>query len=426
MAENSSSSHTVIIGGGVIGATTLYELTARGLDCTLIEEKDELAAEASFANGGMLTPSLSEPWNGPGVLRHLMTSLFEKDAAMRLRWAQIPNLTAWGLRFLANSSAAKADQIMQDTFLLANHSLSKTNSLREKLGLEFDFASRGVVGLFKTQDGLDSAYEQAMKLLPHGLSVRMLPPVELVEMMPELAPIANHQHGALYYPDDCVGDANGFTRAVAAAATQSGATIQRSTEVTNILLENGRVIGVETKNGAIQASRVVVCAGHASPSICRKFGVNLPVKPAKGYSLTFELDDAASIPSRPVVDNEAHVAVTPLGDRVRVVGMAEFAGLDDAIEERRIDSLVGTFEAIYPELASHIIKDSFQPWTNFRPVSADGKPFIGSVGPEGLYVNAGHGHLGWTLAAGSAELLGDWILNDSRSPIQTSPFSPKR
>lgn len=405
----------LIVGGGLIGVTTLYELVSRGHPAILFEAAEELATGASFANGAMLTPSMPDPWNGPGVWRHLLSSLFDPASAMKLHWSQIPSLAVWGTRFLAGSNRGRHEAATLRNFELCAASLERTRHLAAELGLEFNQADRGTLKIFASDEAMDGPLALANRLAGLGLEFERLDAASAVDIEPQLDPIRGRIAGALRFPGDGIGDARKFVLALAERAKALGGKIETATAVESLIREGATISGLRTDN-ADHHGNVILCAGVDAPRLARSVGVNVPVKPAKGYSLTV---DAASLGNRmpqvPVIDDATHAAVVPLGDRLRFVGTAEFAGFDRSIQQVRIDNLISLFERMYPELHAELDLSTASPWAGLRPMSADGQPIIGSTSTPGLWLNCGHGHLGWTMACGSAQRLVDEI--DRLSPV---------
>lgn len=416
---------TIIIGGGLAGVATLFELARRGVAATLLEARDGVALETSRANGGMMTPSMSEPWSGPGVGRHLFASLFEPDAAMKLRLHAVPGLAVWGLRFLRNSVPSRHRAAAAANYALAAYSSRKTEEWRVEFGLEYDAANCGSMKLLDAPEAMATAIGAAEQLAPLGLRYQILDADRTVEIEPQLADIRERIAGAIHYPDDRMGDAHLFTRAIADKALKLGADIRTGVRVLSVSVDGGRIAGVTTDRGAFNARSIILAAGNASAEIAHALGVHLPIKPVKGYSLTYKMAGRRDLPRLPVIDEAMHAAVAPIGDRLRAVGTAEFAGDDRTLRQDRIDNLRRFLKRLYPSLSRDLDDSAGEAWAGLRPMSADGTPFIGDTRVGGLWVNSGHGHLGWTMAAGSASLIADLILG-ARPAIDPSPYRVHR
>lgn len=420
-----SERRTIVIGGGLAGVATLYELARRGERAVLLEAAEEMATGASYANGGMLTPSMSDPWNGPGVFQSLAASVFDPYAAMKLRLHALPGLIGWGMRFLRNSTPDRHAAATCSAFELARRSVELTRAWEEQLDLACDLVGGGTMKVFASRAAAAGAIALAERLKPRGLRYELLDQDAVLEKEPELHEARSTFACGIYYPDDACGDARAFTRALAERARQAGAEVVLGKWTRRILVQAGRVRGVETNDGELLADRVVLAAGIASPQLSRSLGAPLAIKPAKGYSVTVDAAGWNARPHMAVIDDAMHAAVVPIGSRLRFVGTAEFAGEDSRIDPVRIDNLKRLFARLYPHLAGNVTSANATPWAGLRPMSADGLPYIGQAGPDGLWINAGHGHLGWTMAAGSAELLADLI--QGRAPaVEPAPFRVAR
>ncbi len=395
----------LIIGGGIIGLATAQVLVERGEQVRVFEAREGVGLETSFANGGLLTPSLPEPWNGPGVHRHLAASLFRSSASMQLRFRAIPSLMFWGVAFLRNSTANRFYAATEDNYRLAVYSLDKTLALTERLQLDYDLLDAGTLSVFQNTEQMAERQAISDHLARQGMTSVTVDRDEIVALEPMLKDVADKLTGGIWFPDDASGDAHLFCRELAREIVAGGGEIDTGMQVTGLILRNGKMAGVDTSRGRIDASRVVVAAGVHSPHLLRGVKHALPVKPAKGYSVTVDAEGLGELPGVAIQDDEAHAVISRLGNRIRVVGTAEFAGFDTSIGQARIDYLFGVLESLLPDLASWADRASAEAWAGLRPMSNDGRPFIGAGNIEGLFINAGHGALGWTMAMGSA---GPW------------------
>lgn len=419
-----SDNPVIIIGGGLAGVTTLYELVSRGQAAILLDTAPRVAEGASYANGGVLHPSLPDPWNNPGIGRTLFASLFNPAAPMKLHIGQLPNLIVWGLSFLRHSAPARHKAITRANFELAHYSTRQTDALRQRLNLHYENAEPGTLKLLRSHKERATAVAMAEMLAAQGLRYEVLDRAALLAREPVLAQAEDNIVGAIYAPDDRVGNARLFCEALLQAALAEGGTARFDTQAANLLTSRGRVVGVELADGAVLQGDVILCAGAHSATLAAQAGVSLPIRPAKGYSLTL---DAAGLTARlmhPLVDPQLHIAVTPLDDKIRILGMAEFAGFDTHIAPQRLTMLQRFFEQLLPDMASALDWQKAKGWSGLRPMSADGRPFIGESGCDGLWLNCGHGHLGWTMAVGSARIVAD--LYQRRTPeIRAAAFSAR-
>ena len=412
---------TIIIGGGLAGVASFYELSARDRPCLLLDSESAVAQGASFANGGGLHPSLPDPWNNPGIGRHLFTSLFRPDAAMKLHISQVPNLLGWGASFIRHSRRTAYEAITRANFELAEYSTRQTQALQQFLNLDYDSAAPGTLKLLRGTRDRDEALRLADMLADKGLAYEELNRAEMLACEPSLRD-APDLIGALRFAGDGIGDARRFCEGLAAAAIARGGEMRLNSKVTHLLVENGKVCGVRLGDEEIRGI-VVLAAGVSAARLARPLGLNLPIRPAKGYSLTLDASGQADSPKHLLVDPTPHIGITPLGSRLRILGMAEFSGFDRQIDPKRLAQLRRFFTDLLPQLAEKLDWEKAEGWTGLRPMSADGRPFIGQSGIDGLWLNCGHGHLGWTKAVGSARILAD-AMTGREAEINAAPFFP--
>ena len=414
-----------VIGGGLLGVATAYELIAQGEEVVLFESNEGVGEEASFANGGMLTASMPDPWNGPGVVKHLVSSFFDPYSAMKLRLSAIPSLTFWGLKFLSKSTRRHYQYASSKNFVLADYSVKYTERLCEALNLEIDQGRLGTLKIFESAESMEGPLQLARLLSEKGLRYEELSSSDVVMKEPLLESVKDRIESALYFPDDRSGDAYQFVSALAGEFVRQGGQVRLKSPVYSVEQTKNRVVGLVTQQGLQKFDRVVIACGALSPQLSRKSGIALSIKPAKGYSVTLSTEGWNKKPRIPVIDDAMHSAVTPLGDKIRLAGTAEFTRFNRRIEQSRIDNLYSLFARLYPDLADQVDRNTSRNWTGFRPMSADGMPYIGETKVSGLYVNTGHSHLGWTMAMGSAKLLVQ-IMNRLPHSIDPEPYRPNR
>ncbi|MAC91370.1 MAG: hypothetical protein CMO99_02305 [Woeseiaceae bacterium] len=415
----------LVIGAGLMGITSAYELMVRGYEVTLIDELDSPASSASYANAGMLTPSMPEPWNGPGVYKNLIKSLFNADASMRLRWHAIPGLMDWGIKFLKYSSKTHFEKACRDNFYLTSFSLKKTQETAERLNLDYCRGKLGTLSIFRhAEDFLvkQSLYQSLNKM---GMNCDILETDEIIHLVPALSEMKSEIYKGIHFYEDEFGDAHLFCCELLENFIDGGGEVKYGEVVSKINIKNENLIGITTSNGLIESDNILVCAGAKSPIILGTANINLDVKPAKGYSVTTEIQGLKELLPLPVLDDSMNIVFTPLGNRLRMVSTAEFAGYDNAIDKKRIEMMLESLNKILPRVFSRVNKDNILPWTGHRPMSCDGKPFIGESKIKGLYVNCGQGPLGWTLAMGSANLIAD-IISRKKPAIDPMLFSMNR
>ena len=415
----------VVVGSGLLGVSSAWFLARDGHEVTVIERASSVAQGTSFANAGMLTPSMADPWNAPGILWHLLRWLGREDAPFLLRPSALPSMIGWGLGFIANASPRRFARAMESNLRLASYSLATLRELRASLALCYDECAKGTIKVFRDARAFEHAIARNETLQQLGLTVRALGPREVASVEPALADVADRLVGGLHCPDDESGDARCYTELLAEKARAGGVRFVFDTEVTGFESEGAALAAALAGSQRYDADAFVVAAGCWSPLLLSRIGVSLPVRPVKGYSITVPFGAWPTPPCMPVIDDYMHIAATPLGQRLRVAGTAEIAGYDTRLTTGRIDNLFGMLLRLFPSFAPHLDRANAAPWAGLRPMSADGVPRIGRLRHENLYVNTGQGHLGWTMSAGSARLLADLIAG--RKPhVDPAPYSPER
>jgi len=400
----------IVIGSGLIGLTSAYFLRRRGHEVLVLERQEGPGRETSFANGALLTPGLPEPWNAPGCWRELLTSIGRPEAPLQLRVKALPTLASWGIAFLRHSRAADFERNTVKNFLLAAYSLQVMDSLRRETGIEYGRSAHGTLKIFRAAAALERAVAASSQLAARGLIFRRLSAGDTVQLEPALTPLREQLAGAIHYVDDETGDAYRFCVALAERAREQGVEFHFRTEVTALEARAGRLAGVLTRGGRLIADRYVVAAGSYSTRLLKSVGVALPVRPAKGYSVTFDPSPAQPTLRIPVLDDHFHAAVVPVGNGIRAAGTAEFAGYDLTLRPERIRNLLTLLQAVLPQ--GRFDPAKARGWCGLRPMTSDGVPVIGPTRIANLFVNTGHGPLGWTMAAGSGRVLADLICGD--------------
>lgn len=410
----------LVIGGGLMGVTSAWYLAERGFEVTVLERREAAGLETSLANGGLLTPSQSDPWNAPGTWLYLLR-LWREDSPLLLRPRAIPGMWRWGLRFLASSRAAPWWRATEANLRLGLYSLQALRELRGSLALDYPHLDTGTLKIFRDADAFEDSATLARSLAPLGLQHRELGADEAAALEPALAPVAEALVGAIHYPDDGSGDAHLFTCALERAAVKAGAQFRYGVAVTGFRRGQGGIAAVATTEGELTADAYVLAAASVSTELAAPLGLKLPIYPVKGYSATLRLPQGQAL-GVPLVDFEQKLVITPLGDRLRIAGTAEFAGFDTRPNPRRSAHLVRQAARLLPAIAK---TSEVQHWNGFRPMTADGPPLLGATPYPNLYLNAGHGPLGWTLCAGSSRAVAD--LAAGRTPdIDLAAYSLAR
>ena len=397
----------LVIGGGVIGTTTAWCLRQSGHEVTVLDRASTLAAEGSFANGGMLHASHTEPWNTPAALRQLTRWIGREDSPLLLRLSQLPHLLGWGLGFLRYSRPHHHRRNTRINTRLARYSQQMTRLIRQQTGIRYDDAQRGIIKIFRSRHELDKAALTATLTSELGVRHEILDVPATIALEPALTGVHKALVGAIYYPDDESGDACLFTRRLGELAARQGVCFELRTEVRHIELRDGSIHRLLTSRGERQADYYVLAAGADAPLLAKPLGIDLPIRPVKGYSASLRTTGCSGVPRIPIIDERHKVVMTQLGERLRIAGTAEFAGYDYRIREQRVRTIIEQALSNLPQLAATVDRDAASGWACLRPLTMDGPPILGRTPVPNLLLNVGSGHLGWTFAAGCAYALSD-------------------
>jgi len=414
----------VVIGAGLLGVATAYYLARDGHEVIVLDRRQGPGLETSFANGGMLTPSQSAPWNVPGIALQVIRWLGRAQSPILIKPSALFSIAGWGLAFLHNSSPEKFRENQHKNYLLADYNIKCLQGIRQQHALSYDGAEQGTMKIYRNTAAFEDA-QHLMQLFANQHTYELLDCNGVIHHEPALTGVKDTIVGGIYFPEDESGDAYKFCAELERITREYGVTYLYQTDVSGIIKSDRGVKALTTSAGQIQADRFILAAGSYSSLLARSAGFNLPIRPVKGYSLTLDFIGTGSGLTLPIIDESRHIAITPLGERVRVAGMAELAGYDTSINEKRIDKIYSYFTEIYPEASRRCRIDSSQKWTGLRPYSCDGVPIIGQSPLDNLYLNTGHGHLGWSMAVGSARLLADWVSN-KEAEIDLKPYQLDR
>ncbi len=400
----------VIIGSGLMGLTTAYFLSRAGAEVCVVERQDSAGRETSFANGGMLHASQANPWNAPGILWAAMRMFGREDSPLLIRKAALLRLLRWGTAFIRHSNPERYARNIARNADLARYSLSVMRELRESEALDYDCSERGTLTIYRTQREVDAAAQYAERFAAAGLAFNTVDRQGACEIEPALSAIANEISGATYYPADESGDSFKFCQQLRQVCERGGVEFQFDTRVSKLAREGNLIASAHTGSRRLRADAFVLAAGSYTPLLSRGVGLRIPVQPVKGYSITAPIGAWAGAPRMPVIDEHLHAAVCPLGDRLRVAGTAEFAGYNRTLTKSRIDNLFGLLTSLYPDYEPYLDLAGTDRWTGLRPMSPDGVGIMGRTRIPNLFVNTGHGHLGWTMAAGAGKAVAAEVL----------------
>ena len=394
----------LILGSGVIGTTSAYYLARAGHQVTVVDRQSGPAMETSFANAGEVSPGYSAPWAGPGVPLKAIKWMLMQHSPLVI-WPMLdPAMWRWGLSMLRNCTEARYALNKGRMMRLAEYSRDCLRALRADTGIRYDERSLGTLQLFRTQQQLDGTGKDIEILKQYGVPYELLDRTGYIGVEPALAQVQEKFVGALRLPGDETGDCFKFTQNIAQLAQAHGARFRYGVKIAGISSDSARITGVATDQGELRADAYLVAMGSYSPLVLRPVGIRIPVYPVKGYSITVPIDDASCAPESTIMDETHKVAVTRLGDRIRVGGTAELAGYSMALREARRGTLNHVLTDLFPR-AADVARGEF--WTGLRPMTPDGTPVVGGTPYPNLYLATGHGTLGWTMAAGTGRVIAD-------------------
>jgi D-amino-acid dehydrogenase len=404
----------IIVGAGVVGTTTALVLAERGVEVTLLDAEPEAGLGTSYANGSSLTPVHAEPWNPPGTLRRFPGALIKHRSPVRISPWALPGLFGWGRQFIHHSDPERYLRNARHCIRLALYAGQCLVALRERHALSYDQWLDGSMELYRSRQALEGIIAFRRQLDLPGIDFQTLSPDEILAREPALAPVVADFHGALWMPSHESGDVRRFSAEAARLAQSLGATLRFQTRVEAIDASNHASPTITTRDGSFSADRIILCTGTETDRLLTPLGLRVPIYPIQGYSLTVPISPSATAPQVPLLDAERRFVVARLGPgRLRIAGLADFSGHRRKLDPARLDFLRESAERLLPGLVDEIRADAVEPWTGLRPMTPDGPPLIGPTPINGLWLNTGHGSMGWTQAAGSAELLADLLLDQT-------------
>ena len=400
----------MILGAGVIGTCTAWYLAGRGHEVTVVERQEGAGLETSFANGSQISVSHSEPWANPDAPIKLLKWLWREDSPLLFRLRMDPHQWSWGIKFFYECMPWRTPENSRRMVTLSAYSREKLAELRNTTSIDYDALERGILHYFTDQASFDDAVRAAPALREYGLQMQPKTPKECLEVEPALAHFHDRITGAMYTPDDESGDAHKFTVNLAKMAAEKGVRFLYGHEILSLNATGSGLTGVSVKQGSVEsvltADAYVVALGSYSPLLTRRIGIDLPIYPAKGYSATVNVINAGKTPRVSITDDAAKIVFSRLGNRLRIAGTAELSGYSLELNKVRCEALTKRAQLVFPDAA-----DYSQPtyWTGLRPSTPSNVPLIGRTKYDNLFLNTGHGTLGWTMAAGSGAALADLI-----------------
>ena len=412
----------VVLGSGVVGVTTAYYLAKAGHEVTVIDRQPGPALETSFANAGEISPGYSAPWAAPGMVWKAIKWLFMYHRPLVI-WPRLdPAMILWGLRLLRNCTAARYETNKARMVPIAEYSRDTLRNLRADTGIAYDERSKGTLQLFRTQKQLDGAGGDTAILDRFNVPYELLDAAGCIGAEPALGLVREKFIGGLRLPGDETGDCYIFTNALRDMAAALGVVFRYGVTITGIEASGNEVSGVFTDQGPVRGDMYVAALGSYAPIMLRPLGIDLPIYPVKGYSITLPVASDAAAPASTIMDETHKVAITRLGDRIRVGGTAELCGYNLQLRQGRRATLEHVVSDLFPQ-GGDLSKVQF--WCGLRPMTPDGPPIIGPSRYRNLYLNGGHGTLGWTMACGSARVLAD-VMSGRAPEIDMAPLGLAR
>jgi len=396
----------IVLGAGVIGVTTAFELARDGHDVTVIEQRQDVGLETSFANGGQVAANHAEPWAAPGVIAKAIKWLGHHDAPLLYRLRLDPALWAWTVEFLSHCREPQFWDNVARILRVALYSRDRFKTLREEVELDYGLRQLGIISIFRDGPEFDQALDRARMMTELGCERRALDRKGCIDLEPALAHATQLLCGGTWSPHDESGDCLAFTQQLADKAKSLGVRFKFNTRVLGLATEGYKITTVKTDHGDVDGDVFVLALGCQSQSLAKTLGLKLHIYPAKGYSVTLPITDpdGDAAPVVSLTDDRYKLVFSRLGDTLRVAGTAEFAGYDTHLDQRRANLTLDTALKLFPDAGQ---RDQATFWTGLRPATPDGVPLLGRGKHENLLLNTGHGTLGWTMAAGSARIIAD-------------------
>ena len=395
----------VILGSGVVGVASAWYLAKAGHEVTVIDRQPGPAMETSAANAGQISPGYAAPWAAPGVPLKAIKWMFQRHAPLAVRLDGSRFQLSWMWQMVKNCNTEHYMTNKGRMVRLAEYSRDCIKALRQETGIQYEGRQGGTLQLFRTQQQFESASKDIAVLEDAGVPYKLLEASQLATVEPALAQVAHKLTGGLQLPNDETGDCQLFTQQLAKLAQQAGVTFLYNRSVDRLLVEGDKISGVQCGGEIFKADSYVVAFGSYSTALLRDL-VSIPVYPLKGYSLTIPITDEAAAPFSTVLDETYKIAITRFDQRIRVGGMAEIVGFNTQLEQKRRETLEMVVRDLYPN-GGRVEEATF--WTGLRPMTPDGTPIVGKTSLKNLFLNTGHGTLGWTMACGSGQLLSDLI-----------------
>lgn len=396
----------IVLGAGVVGTAAAWYLGKDGHEVTVIDRQARAAEETSWGNAGLVSPGDATAWASPAALRAFLKSLYRRDTGLKVRFSTDPYFYVWCLKFLRQCTPARAAANTEVKLRLAFYSRDCLNALQQETGIGYDDRKRGILYFFRSQQTLDGGIAHMRFLAERGLQIEVLDQKGVVAAEPGLAAVADKIAGGIHSTSDQTGDSNLLARRLARlAAERHGVRFRFGETVTGLERDGQTIRAVLTSRGRHETDAVLVAMGAEAGQFLRPYGVDLPIYPVKGYSATLPLPDGLG-PTMGGVDEDRLIAYSRLGNRLRLACTAEFAGFDRSHRPADFTALFRTAHELFP---GAVDESRAELWAGLRPMMPGSVPVHGPTGIDKLYLDCGHGHVGWTMACGSGRLVADLI-----------------
>ena len=396
----------LVMGGGVVGVAAAYRLLADGHEVSVLDRHSAAAEDTSFGNAGMIAPGHAFAWSSPRAPLMLLRSLWRNDQALRFKLRPDPRLWYWSLLFLGQCTSERSRVNTLRKHRLCVYSQQALQDVVRETGVEYDRVTGGLLYLYRSQATFDAGVEHMQILADDGQEMRVLDRDGVARADPALEPVKDKIAGGVYCPTDESGDCRKFTQALAAHCAERGVRFHYDTTIQRIERDGDRINRVVTDRGEHRADVYVMSLGSQSPILARQVGESLPIYPVKGYSVTLPVGGANNPPTIGAVDEDNLVAYTRMGDRLRVTATAEFAGYDTSHRPEDFRGMLRAVQDLLPNGGDYA-RPSY--WAGLRPMTPEGTPIFGRGRVANLIFNAGQGHMGWTMACGSARITADLV-----------------
>ncbi|MGO2236226.1 D-amino acid dehydrogenase small subunit [Marinomonas sp. UCMA 3892] len=411
-----------VLGAGVVGLTSAYYLAKKGFEVTVVDRQEGVALETSFANAGQISPGYSAPWAAPGIPLKAIKWLMQKHAPLKVSADPELKKLAWMGKMLANCNEKAYDVNKSRMVALAEYSRDQFIAMRKDIGIKYDDGQGGLTQLFRKDEQVEASEKDIKVLKALNVPHQVLTPAQILEVEPGLAPVIDKFKGGLRLVGDETGDCFVFCQELKKHCDELGVKFKFGVAIERLVVEGDKIRAVKTDQGDFEFDNVLVSMGSYSKELLKAIDISIPVYPVKGYSLTVPITDAQFAPISTVMDETYKVAVTRLGGRIRAAGTAELNGYNLDLPKVRTETI------------THVVHDLFNQgcelsqadyWTGLRPMTPDGTPVVGRTGIDGLYLNTGHGTLGWTMSCGSAAVIAD-IMSGDKTDIDSQDLSVQR